>query len=284
MPTNTLTSLQLKGAGIYNGFVIPASGGGGAVDPDAQAFITAASITDSTQQSAINQLVVDLKGYSIWSKMKALYPFVGGTASSHKFNLKDPQDTDAAFRLVFNGSATHNSNGYTAGVNGFADTKFNDSTHFNSGTDASMSVYTRTNFVNDLNFYTLIGCSNNFNATALTYRGVIYPEFIGLRDSIGSRIIAVLSDRLAGQYFITKDGTNRRYFKNSTKLNTTANSTTAAVNRSLYLLAQNTPGGTSYYAQHNIAFAHIGDNLTDTETANFYTAVQAFQTTLGRNV
>jgi len=28
MPTNTLTSLQLKGAGIYNGFVIPASGGG----------------------------------------------------------------------------------------------------------------------------------------------------------------------------------------------------------------------------------------------------------------
>ena len=73
----------------------------GGVDPDAQAFITAASITDPTQQSAINQLVVDLKGYSIWTKMSAIYPMVGGTASSHKFNLKDPRDLDAAFRLVF---------------------------------------------------------------------------------------------------------------------------------------------------------------------------------------
>ena len=72
-------------------------------DPDAQAFITAAAITDPTQQAAINTLVVDLKGYSIWTKMKALYPFVGGTASAHKFNLKDPRDLDSAFRLVFSG-------------------------------------------------------------------------------------------------------------------------------------------------------------------------------------
>ena len=57
-------------------------------DTDAQAFITAAAITDPTQQAAINTLVVDLKGYSIWTKMKAVYPFVGGTAATHKFNLK----------------------------------------------------------------------------------------------------------------------------------------------------------------------------------------------------
>ena len=62
-------------------FANSASGGG--VDPDAQAFITAASITNPTQQSAVNQLVVDLKGYGVWSKMKAIYPFVGGTASQH---------------------------------------------------------------------------------------------------------------------------------------------------------------------------------------------------------
>jgi len=38
------------------------------VDTDAQAFITAASITDSTQQSAINTLVTQLKTYGIWTK------------------------------------------------------------------------------------------------------------------------------------------------------------------------------------------------------------------------
>lgn len=32
------------------------------------------------------------------------------------------------------------------------------------------------------------------------------------------------------------------------------------------------------------AFASIGDGLTDTEAVNFYTAVQRFQTTLGRQV
>ena len=32
------------------------------------------------------------------------------------------------------------------------------------------------------------------------------------------------------------------------------------------------------------SFSSIGDGLTDTEAANFYTAVQAFQTTLGRQV
>ena len=40
-------------------FLSPALAGdsGPSVDPDAQAFITAASITDPTQQSAINTLV-----------------------------------------------------------------------------------------------------------------------------------------------------------------------------------------------------------------------------------
>ena len=66
---------------------IIASSGGVTFDTDAQAFITAASISDSTQQTAINTLVTDLKTYNIWSKMKALYPMVGGSASTHKWNL-----------------------------------------------------------------------------------------------------------------------------------------------------------------------------------------------------
>ena len=49
------------------------------VDPDAQAFITAANITDPTQQTAIIQLVTDLKNYNLWTKAPAIYPFVGGT-------------------------------------------------------------------------------------------------------------------------------------------------------------------------------------------------------------
>jgi hypothetical protein len=119
--------------------------GGTPVDPDAQAFITAAAITNPTQQSAVNQLVVDLKGYGVWSKMKALYPFVGGTASQHKFNLKDPRDLDAAFRLVFNGGWTHSSTGALPnGTNAFADTKLNAFTLPLNQNSTSFSAYSRT--------------------------------------------------------------------------------------------------------------------------------------------
>ena len=93
------------------------------IDADALAFITAAAITDATQQTAIDTLVKGMKADGIWTKMKAIYPFVGGTATTHKWNLKDPRDLDAAFRLVFNGGWTHSSNGALPnGTNGYADT------------------------------------------------------------------------------------------------------------------------------------------------------------------
>jgi hypothetical protein len=45
-------------------------------DPSASAFIAATGITGATQQSAVDALVKGLKADGIWSKMKAVYPFV----------------------------------------------------------------------------------------------------------------------------------------------------------------------------------------------------------------
>ena len=80
-------------------------------DDDAGAFLQAANIQDSTQQAAINQLVLDLKDAGLWTKFYAIYPFIGGTASTHKWNLKDPRDLNAAYRLTFSGGITHSSGG-----------------------------------------------------------------------------------------------------------------------------------------------------------------------------
>ena len=128
---------------------------GAGTDADAQAFITAAGITDATQQSAINTLVTDLKGYGIWTKMKAIYPFVGGTSSTHKWNLKDPRDLDAAFRLVFNGGGTHSSTVYKPnGTNGYADTKLSPSS-VQTLNSTHISFYSRLNLADgdDLSCY-----------------------------------------------------------------------------------------------------------------------------------
>ena len=51
-----------------------------------------------------------------------------------------------------------------------------------------------------------------------------------------------------------------------------------------YIGASNFSGTATYFANRECAFACLGTGLTGTEAANFYTAIQAFQTTLGRNV
>jgi hypothetical protein len=53
-------------------------------------------------------------------------------------------------------------------------------------------------------------------------------------------------------------------------------------NANIYVGASN--GSSVIYTNRQCAFASIGDGLTDTQASNFYTAVQAFQTTLSRQV
>ena len=62
-----------------------------ALDPDTPAYLTATGL-DASFAPALDGLVVGLKGYGLWTKMAAIYPFIGGTAALHKWNLKDPRD------------------------------------------------------------------------------------------------------------------------------------------------------------------------------------------------
>lgn len=71
-------------------------------DSDAQAFITAAGLTDLTQINAVCQLVKDLKAYpaagtKYWDREILIYPIVGGTDASHKVNLKSPGTFDLLY-------------------------------------------------------------------------------------------------------------------------------------------------------------------------------------------
>jgi hypothetical protein len=256
---------------------------GAAFDPDAQAFITAAGITDNTQKTAINTLVVDMKGFGIWTKMKAIYPFVGGTAATHKWNLKNPLDTDAAFRLNFIGGWTHSSTGALPnGTNGYADSFLNTQSHIslNSG---HLSYYSRSNTLSGS--YVEIG---SLKAGPDSYTAIIINGFglgcLGrINNAIGFDNITNSDSR--GFYLTSRTAINiiKTQKNASILINGTAASGTVS-NLNIYLGASNTSAGTQYYTNRECAFASIGDGLTDTEAGNFYTAVQAFNTTLGRQV
>lgn len=253
---------------IINPYQVQPSG-----DADAQAFITAAGITDSTQKSAIQSLVTDLKGYGVWTKMKAIYPMVGGTSTTHKYNLKDPQDTDGAFRLVFSGGWTHSSTGALPnGTNAYADTKLNASTALTSFDSNHIAFYSRTN--------SLIDSSDMGGGSSGSYITIEYTT-----NWNGTTNNAYVRNPSTGLFINTRTANNiQKLYKNNNQVGTTNTITsTAAANANIFIGARNIGGG-NQYAARECAFASIGDGLTDTDVSNLYTAVQAFETTLSRNV
>ena len=252
---------------------------GAAVDADAQAFITAASITDATQQSAVNQLVLDLKAASIWTKMKAVYPFVGGSASTHKWNLKDPRDLDAAYRLVFSGGLTHSSNGVLfGGVNGWGNSKMladvltNNSTH--------LSFYSRNNEATGQGDMGASNASGTSRFTSGFYGATIYFDQYDVSSGGRSSNTPINTQ---GLFTMSRTSSNLgKGYRNSSVISTNNNSITSVLpSVEIGVGLQN---GVGLYSTHQFAFASIGDGLNDTEVSNLYTAVQTFQTTLSRNV
>ena len=261
---------------IYNGYAARFDFG---IDPDASAFISAAGITNSTQKTAINQLVLDLKSYSIWAKMQAIYPFVGGTATSHKYNLKDPRDLDVAYRLQFNGGWTHSSNGIQGdGSTGYANT---------FAAAPSTAIPDRANHWSSYNkqlpssakYTGIFDYPPNFS-TYGWYGGPGSNWFGGLQNFAGTGI----SSQTGFINGTVTSSSNAVLYLNGSSIYSTSSTTSFGGSYNYYLGAQNQGGNATSYNDALVAFASLGNSLTATNAANFYTAVQAFQTTLGRQV
>ena len=255
-------------------------------DPDANAFISAVGLTDATQKNAINQLVVDLKAYSIWTKMKAIYPFVGGTAATHRWNLKDPRAENAAFYLEFFGGWTHASTGATPnGTTGYADTKLAASAEL-SLTNSHLSFYSRTNS-SDSNSRVDIGRGAGTAGSYINLFTKINNVTNNIGGSMGNKDSVVTNSNGACYALITAiSSTSQTTYKNgvSVATNTASSSGSLASTGNIFIGSQGDASGAAQFSNKECAFATIGTGLTDQEAANLYTAVQAFQTTLARQV
>jgi len=247
---------------------------------DANKFFNAAGIAKTEANGsiiiAISQLTTDLKSYGIWDKMKAIYPMVGGTSGSHKYNLKDPRDTNDAFRLVFSGSWIHSSTGALPnGSNTFADTNLNLNTQLVSSSMHYMG-YARTDNSGER---MLMGVYSPSGDTFLDFYGSL-RLYYSLRGATAD--ISIPSWK--GLWHLNAVGTSTKLYRNGSLLNTNT-ATGTLPSQTLFLGAGNNgSGGGAYFSIQELAFASIGDGLTDTDASNLYTAVQRFQTTLGRQV
>lgn len=251
-------------------------------DPDAGAFINATRI-GGIEAVAINNLVQQLKTAGLWSTMKAIYPMVGGSAFTHKFNLVNPQDTDAAFRLVFAGGWTHNSSGAKPdGVSGtYADTFFVPSTQFTAN-NAHLSYYSFTN--NAASDDVEIGANDGAATTG--------ECLLALRFSDGNQYAFI--NQIGGGggapgnsfgYMIgARDNVAQTNgFKNGTQVIGVGGGATLT-SRKIYLAAQNN-GTTSYRnSSRGCAFASMGTAISVANAAILTNIVNTFQRTLQRNV
>jgi hypothetical protein len=275
----------MPGYGLgYSSLVRRSSGPGGpSYGTLTTAWITATGETDTTILGALNTLESDLTTYGLTSKMKALYPMVGGTAAKHKFNFMDAQDTDAAFRLVFSGGWTHSSTGALPnGTNAYADTKFN-GTLFTQD-NAQISVYSRTNsdgLFCDIGYVS----STTSDETNLfsKYVNVLYPRIQGTNLGVANSVTSA-GLMMANRTSSTIVKGIRNTVITSLSNNSFPKGTSTSDNIFIGALNRRSLLDVVFYSPREYALASLGDGLTDTEAANFYTAVQTFQTTLGRQV
>lgn len=247
------------------------------------AFMAATGITDPTIDRAICNLVAQLKADNLWNKLEAIYPMVGGSATTHKFNLKNPIDTDAAFRLLFSGGWTHDANGATPnGVNAWANTFWKPYSRTNtSNISFGFSSQTQNQVVGQV-----FGCTDGPNFANMGLAVGAAPN--GGWYLVGNHTGVFFSNlATTGFFLIRSTGTTfREVYRNGISLSTNTNTSSnllPAVNFTFGARRFNTT--MQYYCSHKMAFGFLGaTQLTNADALALSSAEAAFQTALGRYI
>jgi hypothetical protein len=241
-------------------------------------FLTATGITDVTITTAIYNLVDELQTGGIWDKIEAFYPFVGGTATTHKFNLKDPRDDERAFRLTFFGGITHDANGVTGnGTTGYFRTWWATNTS-NKTNDNLGFIYSRSSGQTGADFGQIF--ADSFQLSARNSTDLFFVR--NLNSTAGSE--ANLDG--SGFFATSRDNSaNFRMYKGTTEYTKTiaSGSGNTAVGVTGLALQLNASSLTAF-SNRNIAAMGFGKSLSTAEISALKTAIDNFQTTLGRNV
>ena len=245
---------------------------------EALKFIDSSGITNQTEKDAVCALVKQLKDSSLWTKIDAVYPYVGSSSLSCKWNLKNPVNSDTAFRLTFSGGWTFSSTGALPnGVNAYANTYWNSVA--NAGTtNASMGVYLRNNTADGGK------CDIGFLRSSPTATCGLFPRFgneyyaainnngytsVANTNSSGFYAVSVLT---LDNIVMHRNGTNT-----AKVLTSTPNG-----NLNVFLGARNLDGSPVFYSDREHIIDFLGDGLTSAELIKLYNIFTTFKTAVGR--
>ncbi|HRC16037.1 MAG TPA: hypothetical protein PLY25_10185 [Bacteroidia bacterium] len=247
------------------------------LSPRTIAFLAATGITDTTIANALNTMDLALIANGLDAKIQALYPYVGGTATTHKFNFMNPADTDAAYRITWFGGVTHDANGVTGnGLNGYGQTYW----PLTAGNlyNRCFSFYQRT----CASETKLNGYYDGSRAFSMTLNSSVSPKKIIYQGLNNASPLSVDYNFGFLAASIPSSAANAAFYFNisSVVYNITAGS--SPTTGTMPTLAMVPAVGS--YTSRNLAFEHYGAALTSAELITLSGIVTAFQTALSRNV
>jgi len=256
---------------------------------EALAFIDSAAITNQTEKDAVCTLIKSLKDSSLYSKYIAIYPLLGSTGSSAKWNAANIMDADSSHRLTFFGGVTFGSLGVTFnGTNGYSDSHIVPASHFvktDMSVVALISGGTLTGGFGS-EYPCTIGCGvEGFKTTA--YEFLVRTSDIFFVTNGESQNYAYASNSSTTGIFIgnVKSGTIS-IIRNGTTLGSITQSAGGAIpsSQSIYIGANGYAGAAfpTTYQNVTLGLVMIGTGLTSAEVAKLNGIVNTYKTTLGR--
>lgn len=251
-----------------------------AVDTDAIAYISVSS--NSAYQDIIDDLFTSLKSNSLYTKLQAFYPFLGTTAAQHKWNGKNPLDTNAVFRLTFSGTATFSDLGYTPnGSTGYANTNFIPSINQNVNSNGLTIVCGTNNATIGSDVVDFGSYSSGAQKSHIIVKNnnSTYARIVGLNSNNIS--LTGINESRGIFTGVKQSATVTDFFINGSQSGTTNGGGTLPT-VSCYIGAMNLSGSPYGYSNQRIQFTAIHEGLSDSEVVILHTIIDTFENTLGR--
>jgi len=234
--------------------------------------------------TALDNLIIALKADGIWTKVDILYVMAtNGDVDFATYNLKDP----TTFKLTNNGATFTSLEGFTGdGVNDYLNTGWQPSVDASQFTQnaASFGVYQRTNTAGDLD---VMMSSNQTVANRRTiyadWNRVSNPDYKYCTGSSATSSDSNVSN--VGLNFINRaNSTQIAVYTDGTLFETISSTSTSSFSAvDTTILASNNNGAISRHSVNQCSMAFIGGDLS-AEASDFYNAIQAYMTSLGKQV
>lgn len=238
---------------------------------------SAGGTLSSGEKSATDKLVKDLKSAGVWSKIKALYPYVGGSLASCAQNLKS-----SSFAGTFEGIWSIDSTGVTGDR---ASTYMNTGIIPNSTMDYTSQhylVYIPTGVDGSSPYECLLGAVDSGSNGINFYLNAEGNAYMTINEFVTTNAFSPQSGN--GSWMVNLLSGTKTLYRNGSVIDTKSSSPTSYTLGNIWVGARNSENPNHQWSGKTISCVSIGDGLTNTEATDLYNAIQTFQTSLSREV